>query len=171
VVSRALGAGTAESAARALAALPPRATNPFGLLVADAEAAFRVDYGEVRPLAPGIAILANWGPDQRMPRLDRAAALAAAVPPESFAGALPAIERLLADHEGAEVPGQAICVHGEHYATVSSTIVAAGAGGARWRDATGNPCRGGWVERDAGPPAADPGRISERSGMDHDEPS
>jgi uncharacterized protein with NRDE domain len=148
VVRDALRAPSAEAA---VAALARRDTNPFGLLVADGDHAFRVDASGAsvasRALAPGITVLANWSSDERMPRSDRALALASAVPTGALDAALPAIARLVADHDGAELPGQAICGHGERYATVSSTIVAVGAGEARWRDVRGNPCTGTWVER------------------------
>ncbi len=82
-----------------------------------------------------------------MPRSERALALALEVPTESVAAALPAVERLLTDHQGAEDPRQPICVHGTDYGTVGSTIVAVGAGRLLWRDVRGNPCTGVWTER------------------------
>jgi uncharacterized protein with NRDE domain len=152
VVRDALLAPSASQAARELALRSPMETNAFGLLIADADAAYRVDCdGEsiaVRPLAPGITVLANWGAGERRPRSDRALALAAAVPTSSIDAALPALRVLVADHEGADVPGQAICVHGERYATVSSTLLAVGGGGrVRWSDTRGNPCTAPFIDR------------------------
>lgn len=152
VVRDALRAGSALTAAAALERLLAGETNPFALLLADEAAAFRVDSlggaVEVRPLARGITVLANWGSDERMPRSERALALAREVPTESMAAALPAVERLLADHQGAEDPRQPICVHGQDYGTVGSTIVAAGADRLLWRDLRGTPCSGVWTERE-----------------------
>jgi uncharacterized protein with NRDE domain len=151
VVHEALLAGSAAAAAHALASASPTATNAFGLLVADAQDAFRVDCNgstiSSTALLPGITVLANWGADERWPRSERALALAHAVPTTSVTDAWPALERLVADHEGAEVPGQAICVHGERYATVCSTLISIEAV-RRWRDTRGNPCTAPWIERE-----------------------
>jgi uncharacterized protein with NRDE domain len=152
VVRDALLAPTAEAAAAQLGARSGSDTNAFGLLVADPQAAYRVDAGAagvaVQRLAPGIVVLANWGHDERRPRSDRALALAGAVDASSVKHARPTVERLVADHEGAEIPGQAICVHGERYATLSSTLLAVHADGrVSWRDTRGNPCTAAWRER------------------------
>ncbi len=159
IVRDVLLAPTAVAAAEKVATLPARATNPFGMLVADGGAAFRVDYDGagalVTPLAPGIAVLANWPATEKWPRTERALALAAAIPTDGPDGALPALERLLADHDGAATFGRAICVHGDRYATVSSTVLFAGPR-IRWREAAGNPCLGRWTEH-AVPFALDPG--------------
>src|SRR5262245_49312438 len=145
IVVDALRQSSAREAAERLRALPPGRTNPFAMLCVDREAAFRVDGGDtptvITPLLPGITVLANWALDEKWPRSERALALAAQVPRSSFDDARPAIERLLSDHDGAEIRGQPICGHGEDYATVSATIVALDdSGGVRWRDARGNPC-------------------------------
>lgn len=148
IVTDALTAGSADRAVASLAARALR-VNGYGLLVADAASAYRVDGGEAveaRPLAPGITVLANWRADEPQPRTERALALARAVPTASVTAALPAIDRLLADHEGADEPGRAICAHGDHYATLCSTVIALGAT-RLWRDLRGNPCVGAWVER------------------------
>jgi uncharacterized protein with NRDE domain len=151
VVTDALGAATAADAVRALAQRSPSETNAFGLLVADAGAAFRVDCNgltiAVQPLAPGVTVLANWSADERRPRSERALQLAALVPTVSLDAAWPALRTLVSDHEGAEIPGQPICAHGERYATVCSTLLAAGGSGVRWSDARGNPCTAPWTDR------------------------
>ncbi len=150
IVRDALNAANATAAARALSSRAATETNAFGLLIADGEAAFRVDCDgatiETTPLSPGVSVLANWGPDERRPRSDRALELAAAVPRTSVDAAWPALVRLVSDHVGAEIPGQPICGHGEHYATVSSTLLAVG-DGVEWRDTRGNPCTAPFVER------------------------
>jgi uncharacterized protein with NRDE domain len=148
IVVDALSAGSADAAVAALTARALR-TNGYGLLVADRSAAFRVDGGEAtsaRALTPGITVLANWRADEPRPRTERALALARAVPTSSVSAALPAIEKLLGDHDGSDEPGRAICVHGDHYATVCSTVIALG-GTPLWRDLRGNPCRGAWRGR------------------------
>jgi len=149
IVVDALASATANEAVERLASLPPGAYNAFGLLIADAASAFRVDYADqaiVQPLGPGITVLANWPAGEKWPRTERALALAAAVPTDSFDRALPSLESLLADHEGAGSPGRAICVHDPHHATVSSTILAIGNSQVRWRESTGNPCQGHFIE-------------------------
>jgi uncharacterized protein with NRDE domain len=150
LVRDALHATSAEAAAQLLAARAPDDTNAYGLLIADCTAAFRLDCDGVRigvsPLSPGVTVLANWSAEEKRPRSDRALALAAEVPTGSFEAARPALERLVSDHDGAEVPGQAICVHGDRYATVSSTLLAMGRD-VRWRDTRGNPCTAPWTER------------------------
>jgi uncharacterized protein with NRDE domain len=152
LVHAALTAPSAADAARALAARSPTETNAYGLFVADNDAAFRIDCDgssvTLQSLPPGISVLANWGADQRHPRSERALQLAAAVPTRSFDDAWPALRTLLSDHDGADVPGQAICVHGERYATLTSTVLAVrGDGRVSWRDTRGNPCVTPFVER------------------------
>jgi uncharacterized protein with NRDE domain len=152
VVQGALAAPSAAEAARRLSARAPAETNAFGLFVADAEGAFRVDCDgqsiTAQTLAPGIAVLANWGADEKRPRSERALQLAAAVPTNSVESAWPALRVLVSDHDGAEILGQAICVHGENYATVTSTLMAVKHDGTlRWRDTRGNPCTAPFVVR------------------------
>jgi uncharacterized protein with NRDE domain len=152
IVRDALHAPSAADAARLLAARSPTETNAYGLFVADAAGAFRVDCDgsaiSVQELAPGVSVLANWGAHQKMPRSDRALSLAAAVPTHSIEAAWPSLKTLVSDHVGAEIPGQAICVHGENYATLTSTLMAVRSDGAvRWRDTRGNPCTAPFVER------------------------
>jgi uncharacterized protein with NRDE domain len=150
LVRDALRAGSAEAAAKLLSARAPDDTNAYGLLVADGAAAFRLDCDgariEVAPLGPGVTVLANWSAEERRPRSERALALAAEASFQSFDAARPALERLVSDHDGAEIPGQAICVHGDRYATVCSTLLAVGQD-VRWRDTRGNPCTTPWTER------------------------
>jgi uncharacterized protein with NRDE domain len=152
LVYDALRAPSAVQAVRALVAAPPTTYNAFGLLVADAEAAFRVDCDgsvvAVSPLTPGITVLANWSSQERHPRSERAQELARAVPTTSVDAAWPSLQALLSDHDGAEVLGRAICAHGERYATVCATRLAVrGDGTVRWSDARGNPCTAPWTDR------------------------
>jgi uncharacterized protein with NRDE domain len=153
VVLDALAQPSAALAARTLSAQPAAQTNAYGLFVADADNAFRLDCdGEVirvQELPPGIAVLANWPAHEKRPRSDRALQLAAAAPTHSIEAAWPALQVLVSDHEGAETPGQPICGHGEQYATVCSTLMAVRSDGkVRWRDARGNPCTAPFVERE-----------------------
>jgi len=150
IVRDALLAPSARAAVAALARRPTSETNAFGLLIADREDAFRVDCDGmtigVQPLVPGVTVLANWGADEPRPRSERALQLAAAVPRSSINDAWPALQALVSDHDGAEIPGQAICVHGDRYATLSSTLIAVG-DGIEWRDTRGNPCTATWISR------------------------
>jgi len=153
LVLDALRAASATEAAHHLSRIIPAETNPFGILLADRETAFRVDLAaglSIHPLNPGLAVLANWGPAEKRARTERAHELAASVPVRDFESSIPAFENLLSDHEGADEPGRAICVHGDRYATVCSTILAIGEAGIRWRDLRGNPCSGSWYERALG---------------------
>jgi hypothetical protein len=153
VVLAALAAPSAADAAQALSTRSPTETNAFGLFVADAQSAFRVDCDDtaisVQPLPPGIAVLANWSALEKRPRSDRALQLGAAVPTGSIEAAWPAMKVLVSDHEGADTPGQPICGHGDLYATVSSTLMAVHSDGSiAWRDTRGNPCVSPFVERE-----------------------
>lgn len=152
VVRDALLAPSAAEAARLLTARSPTESNGYGLFVADAAGAFRVDCDgnavTAQALAPGVSVLANWSADLKMPRSDRALSLAAAVPTNSIEAAWPSLQTLVSDHDGAEIPGQAICVHGDRYATLTSTLMAVlDDGRVRWRDTRGNPCTAPFVER------------------------
>jgi hypothetical protein len=150
VVRDALLAGSARAAVDLLASRSPSETNAFGLLIADRDQAFRVDCDgltiETQTLEPGVTVLANWGAKEKRPRSDRALELAARVPRGEFEDALPALRTLVSDHEGAEIPGQAICVHGDRYATVCSTLIAVG-DRIHWQDTRGNPCTAPWTVR------------------------
>jgi uncharacterized protein with NRDE domain len=150
IVHDALGANSASAAIDLLSRRSPSETNAFGLLIADRDQAFRVDCDgvtiETQSLEPGVTVLANWSAKERRPRSDRALALAAQVPRNAFAYAMPALRTLVSDHEGAEIPGQAICVHGDRYATVCSTLVAVGET-IEWQDTRGNPCTSAWIRR------------------------
>jgi uncharacterized protein with NRDE domain len=62
VVTDALGLGSADAAAGALARLPERAFNAFNCYVADAESAYLVTYhesAEVHALSPGVHVVGN----------------------------------------------------------------------------------------------------------------
>ena len=149
IVLAALAEKNADAAARAVAAIPLRRVNPFVLLAADADSAWRVDHAgtvERCALTPGIHVLANWGPHAELPRSERARTLAEAIPTSDVAAALPGLRALVADHEGAAIRGTPICGHGDDYATVCSTLIALGRT-TLWRDARGNPCVAEWADR------------------------
>jgi uncharacterized protein with NRDE domain len=153
IVLDAVRAGNAAGAAKVTTDLAADAANAFGMLIAGGSYAFRIDHARgtvVTPLLPGsVTVLANWPASERRMRTDRAEALAREVPTDSFDAALPSLKRLVADHEGAEIVGQAICTHGDRYATVSSTLLAVDERGRlrRWLDTRGNPCVNPWRER------------------------
>lgn len=154
VVLDAVRSANAAEAAERMAAIAPEAANAFGMLIADGEKAFRIDHHArgttVTSLLPGsITVLANWPASERRMRTDRAEALARAVATDSFESALPSLKSLVADHEGSEIVGQAICTHGDRYATVSSTLLALDERGRlrRWLDTRGNPCVNPWRDR------------------------
>lgn len=162
-----LGAESARAAARALAALPPRAYNPFNLFVADAREAFAVAYEEkprLMPLRPGVHVIGNGELDHR----DRKAArLRARVEP--LAGAprdalLDGLGEVCRSHEGARDSLENACIHGPAYGTRSSTLLWLGATSGVLRHAEGPPCEASY--RDLSPLLDRLGRAAEREPED-----
>lgn len=146
LVTTALGGATARAAvARVERAAFAEPQNPFNLLIADATDAFVLTGGdgvETRALAPGTAVLTN---EHELGALD----LGDLTPPADIEPALAALAALSRDHG---THGYAPCKHGERYGTVSSTLIALGAGPAhpdRFAYAAGLPCQSPHVALDA----------------------
>lgn len=165
VVLAALGRSTVDGVEDLLRSLDPDAYAPFNLLWGEASA-LRVGYCrpgrdvEINPLGPGLTVLANdvLGTDD-FPRTLR---VSERLPPEVLRELTPAetvssLTSLLGDHEGPPSAWrprnslgiepslarqlQRVCVHTEHYGTVSSTVLLLTAGRVdRYLFADGAPC-------------------------------
>lgn len=153
LVADVLRSGSADAAVEAAsAALDAEDYDGFNLLLADAEAAYVLEWGgtlETTRLGPGVHVLMNAGFDDRFrdlqsrPEAAAAQATAAAWAREALAPAAPeTVEEwfaraadVLADHE------HGVCVHGNGYGTRSSSLVALHSDGSTtFRYADGPPC-------------------------------
>ena len=161
LVRDALRAGDAETAARRVERAVERDTYAgFNLLVADAAAAILLEYDgqlAVRTLDPGVHVLGNVGIDGEFyepteqpaagPRqADAARRLRAHLRPEPGEDAHDWLARAgdaLGDHSFD------VCVHGDGFGTVSSSLIALGADGStQYRYADGPPCETEYVPID-----------------------
>jgi len=138
LVVAALGGATARAAvARVERAAFAEPQNPFNLIVADRADAFVLTGGDgvaTRVLPPGTAVLTN---EHEIGELD----LGDLTPPADIDRALAALAALCRDHG---THGYAPCKHGERHGTVSSTLIALGAGPAhadRFAYVAGFPCQ------------------------------
>lgn len=151
LVLDALAHGSARSAARAAAALPEWAHEPFNLLLADGEEAFVVarDGGaRVTALRPGAHVVGNHEPDDRgEPKTARLLERAERVACGPLERALDALAEVCRAHDGG-APLEDTCIHAGSYGTRSSTLLAWGPSrGARaLRFADGPPCRTAYEE-------------------------
>lgn len=139
----------------ALATLPPRAYNPFNVLVAGPSrllVGHSPDGGAVRllELPPGTHVLTVDDVDDPTSTKGRALAAAlagAAAEPTDVIGLLAAMEGLLRGHSEASHPWLAACVHADGYGTVSAASVVVWEGGwVTYRHADGPPCRTPFVD-------------------------
>jgi len=154
LVADLLGSESADAAVEATrAAVEAHDYDGFNLLVADAEAAYLLEWGgefETTRLEPGVHVLMNAGFDHRFRTLDarpeaadgqaRAAAwILDELDPAPLETADEWLDRavdVLADHE------HGVCVHGDGYGTQSSSLIAlASDGTATFSYADGPPCR------------------------------
>ncbi|HYB97655.1 MAG TPA: NRDE family protein [Candidatus Limnocylindrales bacterium] len=145
-----------------LRSLPPQQARRYGgfsLFVADLAQAFVIDNGEggvrVTELGPGLSVLTNLDVnDPRCPRLCSATQKFSELLPlvekaQSCGLLVPALARVLADHEGSvQAEGGAgsvfgrICVHAGDYGTRSSSMIFVGGDGSvRYFHAEGHPCK------------------------------
>ena len=123
----------------------------FNLLVADATAAILLEWDgqlSVTQLQPGVHVLVNVGidgafieppgrPDAGPRQADNARRLRSHLRPEPGETAgdwLGRAKAALGDHEFG------VCVHGDGFGTVSSSVITLGADGARYEYADGPPC-------------------------------
>jgi uncharacterized protein with NRDE domain len=124
LVGLALAAPSAGAARAALAAVKPEAWNPFHLVVADGESAFRLVYDGERSglddLAPGLHVVTERSPDGSCPRGLR---LRARWPVEPT---VPLLRELLAFH--GDPADAASCIHHDpQYGTRSAAVLRLGA--------------------------------------------
>lgn len=153
LVHDALAHGTARAAARAAAAEPEEAYNPFNLFVADGREAFVVvGDGALRVVAlrPGAHVVGNFDPDDRSRSkgarlLERAERVAAG----PFEAALDALTEICRGHDGGGRALDDTCIHAGAYGTRSSTLLAWGPQRDAWalRFADGPPCASEYEER------------------------
>jgi uncharacterized protein with NRDE domain len=146
LVLDALSRQTAGQAAEALAALPPRAYNPFNLFVSDGAEAFVAIYQDrprVTELAPGVHVIGNADPDDRStPKVARLLDAAERVAAGRREWWLEGFAALCRGHEG-DGPLGAACVHHGGYGTRSCTLLQIDGDPARseLRFSEGPPCR------------------------------
>lgn len=134
----------------------PRATNPFLCVVAgpDGRALFAHSEDDLTPhlVGAGIYAFGNRPPVDRPAKLDRAQLRLREAWEQRKAGTSSAIRTALqaplAHHTGARTPEESVCVHGERFGTVSSTILLLGANGVRSRlfHAEGAPCQASFTD-------------------------
>ncbi len=147
LVLDALAEDSAAAASDRLASLPVGLYNPFNLVVADADRAFVLVYGDqlrLASLAPGVHVIGNADPlAPDIPKVARLRARAEAAtrgPAEEVLGALGEICRT---HEGGGAALDDTCIHTPAYGTRSSTLLRLG-GPLRtdaFHFADGPPCR------------------------------
>jgi len=152
-----LAGGSAADAARALAAIDPRAYNAFTLLVADADTALaamnRPDGMHLTPLEPGVHVLTNLDVDdptcpKRTRSHERFAGAGDAFRADGDVGAFrDALRAVLSDHTTALDPRLpdalgSLCVHTETFGTRCSSLLFLDER-RRWQHwfADGPPCR------------------------------
>ena len=149
VCLEALQCRTAAEAADTLTSQPRQRYNPFNLLAMDRTDLIWVAYDDepaVRPLRPGLHILANGDlNDFETVRLRRARQLLEAAEPTSLRDLIPFLKQACQDHEPGAKDRETICMHRDHdnYGTVSSTLLALPANGREpvYHYADGHPCR------------------------------
>ncbi|PSQ44197.1 hypothetical protein BRD17_04710 [Halobacteriales archaeon SW_7_68_16] len=168
----ALSHASAEDAVRAVERdLDDRTYDGFNLVVADATAAFLIEWdGRVRitPWEPGVHVVVNVGADgayapvpagvgpgpeigrRRAETADRVAAALAPEPGETATGWRDRAAAVLADHEFG------VCLHRDGFGTRSCSLLAIGEAGVTYRYADGPPCETPFD--DAPGLAVDPGR-------------
>ena len=132
------------------AALPeqhqPSRYNPFNLLVADSSSAWTATCASGRlvrqELQPGVHIVGNTTPNNPAdPKVSRTRSLIQ--PPTELEQALLMLMSICRDHGTPPDDADAICVHGERTATLSSALIAVDGqrgDGCRYFYAHGNPC-------------------------------
>ncbi|WP_121823548.1 NRDE family protein [Halostella salina] len=158
LVRDALRHGSAEAAARFVEReAGDHEFDGFNLLLADADAALLFEWdGSLRfsRLDPGVHVVVNVGADGRFDvpdarpeaggeQADNARRVRTALTPEPGETAAAWLDRagdVLGDHE------YGVCVHGDGFGTRSSSLIAIGADGARYRFADGPPCETAYRE-------------------------
>ena len=123
-----------------------RIYNGFNLLVADRDWALTATHAagviEFVELRPGVHVIGNAHPGtQEEAKVRRA--LDRLSPPHDLAAAWQMLRAVCADHGQNAAGGDAVCVHRENYATLSSSLVAIHAtdmAGSCYLYADGNPC-------------------------------
>lgn len=153
LVRDALRQESAEDATRLVEReLDDRRYAGFNLVLADERAALLVEWdGEtrrVRNFDPGVHVVVNVGADgdyaipasrpdageRQAANADSVAAALQVEPGESSTAWLDRAADVIADHD------YGVCVHGDGFGTRSSSLIAVGAEGARYRYADGPPC-------------------------------
>ena len=126
--------------------------NPFNLLVADGLSGWVVSHpsAEHHPmlLEPGVHVIGNTQPgDLSDPKVSRG--LAIIEPRDEVGSTLEMLAGVCRDHGTRGDGTDAICVHGDEYATVSSTLLAVhdqSLQRALYRYVPGNPCRSSYSD-------------------------
>ena len=147
-----LGHETAEDAARAVErAVRDVEYDGFNLVIADAAAAIYLEWDgslRVSNFDPGVHVVVNVGadgsylvpterPERGEQQANNAEAVREALQPEPGEDSRAWLDRaatVIADHD------YGVCVHGDGFGTRSSSLIAVGAEGARYRYADGPPC-------------------------------
>lgn len=131
LVLDALAQGSASTAADRLAALPAGLYNPFNLVVADADQAFVLVYGDaprLAPLDPGVHVIGNSDPlAPDAPKVARLRARAESAARGPAGGILDSLAQICRSHEGGGAALDDTCIHTSSYGTRSSTLLRIGA--------------------------------------------